>query len=63
MYYGSVLYICVYIYIYACMFACTYAFSSIMLNYSKLPVLQSMWECTILFRWHLRRTLNTHSIY
>ena len=50
------------------MFACTNVFSSIILNYSKLPVLQSMWQSnhphhhyqTILFGWYLCRILNAH---
>ena len=60
-----------YIYMYIYMFVYTYIFSSIILNYSKLPVLQSIWQSihphhhyhTILFRWYLCRILNTHDIY
>ena len=62
------MYVCMYVYMYG-MFSCTYIFSSIILNYSKLHVLQSIWQSihphhhyyTIL--WYLCRILNTHDIY
>ena len=38
-------YICISIYV--CMFSCTYICSSIILNYSKLHVLQSIWQSIV----------------
>ena len=67
-YMGMCVYVCIDIYV--CMFPCTYIFSGI-LNYSKLHVLQSIWQSihphhhyhTVLFRWYLCRILTTHDMY
>ena len=65
------IYMCVCVCVCVCVCMCKYICSSIILNYSKLHVLQSICQSihphhhyhTVLFRWYLCSILTTHDIY